>query len=153
MSKLDNPDNIPSFVSNRIDLKQETILYFDQMIKDIKNEKIDGISLDKDTEFILLTMIGMVTGDIANISMSENHETNTNNTSDTFLKILSYGKNSLLKSCEDKKENPTISNNSGTIIIKNAKLLPYGSSKWQSFQVLFLFSDQISGYSFGTTQF
>lgn len=129
---------VPEYIEKRIDIKYATIITAGLTIKSLK----ENGSLSSSHELIILTSIGMVTGDIVSSNPESSDETSTNQ---AFF-IL---RNNLLDEKTDSLANPIVVNNSSVIMLKNAKIKAYDGSFTSSLDMLNLYSDQIIGFSYG----
>lgn len=140
-------EKVPTYIKNRVDLKASTIHSFSAAIEFLKTPH-DNISLGPDTRLILMTNFGMVEGTLQSTMQSDDEKTTGTVISDALIKT----RNTFLAEDEETLDTDTISNNFSLITISNAKVTPYSNPAAVSiYEVLNLFTDQIVGFTFGSS--
>ena len=123
----------PGFIANRIDVKAVTINCAAMSLNTLKEE--DTLGELEDTNIMLLTNFGTIEGEIV---------LDNNN----FFSDCNELRNTLLANAPQKEG--IIINNSSSIILKNAKIIPYANPSYSiQLQDFSIFSDQIVGFTYG----
>lgn len=148
-SNQDTNDFVSSdLLKNRVDIKAETILTFNHVFSKIRSGEIQGASTD--ARMFLVTPQGLVSGDIEELNVNEDNE---NSLEKLMEPVIISNRNQMLNVLV--AQNPSIKpiNDSSLIIVRNAKLHPWGNfNSPAQFQVLYLFSSDISGFTLGNFQ-
>ena len=139
-------DKIPSCTKNRVDDKANTIWSFNSLCRTISQGKIKEIS--GNIEINLITQIGIVTGNIDDVYAKDENNKVDNVTILSKLGFLCRNNN--LIELENLKDNINLINETSIITIKNATLKPWSSNTTSSFDVLYLFASDITGFSIGS---
>lgn len=140
---MDEKNKAPDFVKERIDVKAETILSFAHAIGRLKAGAVAGISLAPDTNILMMTSFGFVEGEI------ETFEGEPKTASAAMSKALFGIRNDDFVNMQEHGRN-TVTNNSSIITVRDAKITYYASPQNPSrIAELFLFSDQIIGFTYG----
>lgn len=138
---------VPNFIKNRVDLRFLTVNCFNGAIELLKAGKLKNISMTRETQTIIITNFGVITGKILN--WEENQE-------DDFFKATIDGavdsRNKLLSKIEQENtEELRPINDSSFIVVKNANIKPYANPTSNfSIAEMILFTDQIVGLSAGS---
>lgn len=150
---MDEQENkIPSFITNHVDYKAQTIWSFNLLYKKAASGELDGISTT--SKVSLITPQGMVIGNIDDVYISqEEYSSLAKNDPERFMaKVAISARNNNLVELEKSNENLSVINDSCIITIRNAKLIPWSGTNKFNFAVLYLFSSDISGFSIGDMQ-
>jgi hypothetical protein len=143
---MDKNNEIPSILTERADLKALTANAFANVIENIKNGKIEEISMDSNTEIFFFTHFGLVSGSLY-IPPEENDEFDPV----YFLhKVIFKTRDSLLSSYIEKSVK-RLTNDSSFILLKDVTIKPYANPDAPyNLPYFLLYSDAILGISFGS---
>jgi len=137
----------PKLIAQRIDVKTITLYSFASTLQSIKDGLIKEISIDSSTTVSLLTNFGVITGDIEDISGDPDHAEDITKLNKIILKARNHA---LVENEKALGEDVQVVNNSGIIVIANARVTIFSNpNAFFNFQKLFLFTDQIVGFTYG----
>ncbi|AYB39708.1 hypothetical protein [Brevibacillus laterosporus] len=155
---MEEINQTPNFIKNRIDLKIQTLTLFNSAIETMKSEGIAGISLGSDTNVLIITNFGIVSGDIKQIRVQENSDESEKPGQIVFkmlIETLVKSRNTFLSKEEDLigHENVRAINDSSFVILENVTVTPFSNPNMKThLESMILFSDQISGISYGASK-
>ncbi|WP_062678864.1 hypothetical protein [Parageobacillus toebii] len=136
----------PTLLTERADLKSLTANVFANSIENLRNGKIEKISMDSDTEILFFTHFGLVSGSQYNPPEENDEFDPIYLLHESMLKM----RDSLLSSyIEDGVKR--LVNDSGFILLKDVTIKPYANPD-ASYKLAYflLYSDAILGISFGS---
>ena len=141
---------LPKFLSDRCDVKAESILTFHTAYSSIAQGKIEGASTD--AQVMLVTPQGIVSGTICVHQNSITEEDFQQDPSLVIENIAFTARNENLKELQDEAEDTlNVVNNSAIITVRDAILTPWATpNNTFKFKVLYLFASDISGFTIGT---
>lgn len=150
---MEDEIKIPTYFENRVDVKAETIRLFASAIKQFASQEKPFLS--PNTQVILLTTIGQVSGNILTYMDQDQTEDAPVDAVQTLNEELLKLKTGGLAVFEESLNCSAVNvvNNNGIVVIVDAVLKPYNAPNCShAFKVLNLFADQIVGFSFGEHQ-
>jgi len=131
--------NKPNFIKNRVDLKAATVNMFASAINVLKTDNTELVS--KETKVFLFTNFGVIEGDIP---VTEEENLSSDPIGNAFFQIRNNG----LAKIEEESEKLQVSNNVSIVTIRDAIIHPF-NGETSSIGILYLFSDQIVGFTYG----
>ncbi|MBD7984403.1 hypothetical protein H9649_07420 [Sporosarcina sp. Sa2YVA2] len=139
----------PKLLSDRIDARALTVNIFYDAIETLKSGKIEGVSMGQDTQLVIYTTFGTVTGQL----MEDEYENDAQlNSAAMIHEIFMKVRNKQLISLEEEGVNRLV-NDSGYIPIVNAQITPFGNpNNVHRLGYFLLYPDQITGLTFGQYQ-
>lgn len=138
----------PKLIDNRTDLKSLTFQCLSSGLDILKSDKTGNISIDSETNVIVITNFGTVEGTLIDFNKS------TDNPNKAFVNALFEKvfevRNERIIELENENDQFRLINDTDSLTLENVTITPYANSN-NKFNLgeLILFSDQIVGLSIG----
>lgn len=138
----------PKLLDNRTDLKSLTFQCLSTALDILKSDEIGNISIDSDTNVIVVTNFGTVEGTL--IDSSKSTDNPNKNFVNNLLAEVFEARNGRIIQLENENDQFRLINDTDSLTLENVTITPYANSN-NKFNLgeLILFSDQIVGLSIG----